>query len=314
MDTHVTATHDLTLTRRIPAAPERVFAAWTDADQLKAWWGPRGMTNPEAVVEPRAGGRHYVLMRDPTGKEYPCDGVIEEFVPGRRITLGQGGGPFDGATVTITVEPDPVGTRLGVLWRHPTAEMREAHLAMGFVKGWGEMLDRLSAHAASPETLACPMAAPLSPDHGWLHRLLGDWTYESECTGPDGTPMRASGRESVRPLGGYWVMGEMDGTMPGGTTARCVVTMGFDTRSGRFRGSWIGSMMGHMFVYDGVLSEDGMTLSLDNEGPSLTGEGTARYRDVVELQDEDTRLLRSFAEAPDGSWTPLMSVTFRRAG
>src|SRR5260370_29273943 len=37
---------EVSLTRRIAAAPEFVFRAWIDAKHLAEWWGPKGVTNP----------------------------------------------------------------------------------------------------------------------------------------------------------------------------------------------------------------------------------------------------------------------------
>ena len=38
----------LNLSRIIRAPRERVFAAWTDPDLLKQWWGPGPVSCPEA--------------------------------------------------------------------------------------------------------------------------------------------------------------------------------------------------------------------------------------------------------------------------
>jgi len=69
-----------------------------------------------------------------------------------------------------------------------------------------------------------------------------------------------------------------------------------------------------MFVYDGALSEDRRKLTLENEGPSFTGEGTARYRDVMTIDGDDLRLLHSEVQGEDGSWTRFVSSRFRRVG
>lgn len=317
MDTHIpvaAAGTDLRITRRIPAAPEAVFAAWTDPARVRAWWAPRGLDCVAAEIEARRGGTHRTVMRDGSGKEWINACVFEELDAPRRLALRVvecSGGPICGAVATVTFAPDGEGTRVEVLWRHATPEMRAAHEAMGFVPGWGGMLDKLFAHLASPA--ACPMATPPTAEHGWLHRLVGEWEYESECSMcPDEPPMKARGRESVRSLGGYWVVGEGEGDMPGGGHARWMVTIGFDAKAGRFRGSWVGSMMGHMFVYDGALSEDGRTLTLENEGPAFNGEGTARYRDIVEMADDDTRILASEVRGEDGGWTRFMTGRFTR--
>jgi len=309
--------HTLAITRRIPATPDAVFAAWTSPERLKQWFGPYGMDVTQATVEPRAGGRFDSTMRDATGKQYASKAVVEAISPGRSLTFhveSCAGGQLAGATATVSVEPDPHGTRLDVLWRHPSAAMRATHEEMGFHTGWGQTLDRLTAHVMTPAQ-PLPGMAPPTELHGWLHRMLGDWTFETECAGPPGgTPMKSKGVERVRSLGGYWVVGESEGECPGGGgQARVVIAMGHDSVAKRFRGTWIGSMMGHMFVYDGVLDIATNTLSLDSEGPSFTGEGTARYRDIVQLVSNDHRIVTGNLVNPDGSLSQMMRATFRRA-
>ena len=56
---------ELTLTRIIPAPREEVFAAWTDPELLKEWWGPGPVTCPEAHVDLREGGAYRLAnLRD----------------------------------------------------------------------------------------------------------------------------------------------------------------------------------------------------------------------------------------------------------
>src|SRR5688500_4970526 len=43
--------------REIPASPEQVFAAFTDAQRLARWWGPAGFTNTFMVCDFTSGGR-----------------------------------------------------------------------------------------------------------------------------------------------------------------------------------------------------------------------------------------------------------------
>jgi uncharacterized protein YndB with AHSA1/START domain len=316
MDTHH-ATTELALTRLLPAPPAKVFAAWTEPAQIRQFWGPAGMTVTDCEMELRPGGTQRITMRDAAGKEYPMATLIEAVDAPRHLRIRvpeEGGcGPLVGATADIAFLPDEAGTRLEIRWHHPTAEMRAAHAAMGFEKGWGEMLDKLVAHLVQPAS-PCPGMPGPSAGHGWLHRMLGTWSYEAECAGPPGTePMRARGVERVRSLGGHWVVGESEGECPGtGEMARMIVTLGWDAAASRFRGSWVGSMMPHMFVYEGTLAEDGRTLSLESEGPAFDGSGTARYRDVVELRDGDHRLMTSFVLGKDGEWTRIMSCQYRR--
>jgi uncharacterized protein YndB with AHSA1/START domain len=316
MDMNVAGEHLLAMTRRVPVAPEEAFAAWATPERVRQFWGPAGMAVTDCAIDLRVGGTHRVVLRDWEGVEFDITTAIEAVEAPNRLVIRmiEGGGcdALVGATATIAFLPDEAGTRLEITWRHPTAEMLEAHRAI-CEKSWGEMLDKFTAHLVQPAGL-CPGAAPPSAEHGWLHRLLGTWSYESEVAGPPGgPPMRATGVERVRSLGGYWVVGESEGGCPGMPAgARMVITMGWDAGAGVFRGTWVGSMMPHMFVYEGRLSEDGRSLALDSEGPSFDGTGTSRYRDIVEMRGDDHRVLTCQVQGADGAWTTFMTSHFRR--
>jgi hypothetical protein len=151
--------------------------------------------------------------------------------------------------------------------------------------------------------------------HRWLERLVGEWTYESDCSmGPDKPRAKFVGTESVRSIGGLWVVGEGRGTMPDdGSPATMLLTLGFDPGRGRFVGTWIGSMMTHLWIYDGELDAAGKVLTLDAEGPDFFAEGKmARYRDVHEMEGEDRRVLTSSVVGPDGQWHPFVTTRYRR--
>ena len=53
----------LTLTRRIPAGREDVFAAWTDPEIFKRWWAPPGTTMNSLELDPRVGGTFVEIER-----------------------------------------------------------------------------------------------------------------------------------------------------------------------------------------------------------------------------------------------------------
>lgn len=151
-------------------------------------------------------------------------------------------------------------------------------------------------------------------EHQWLGQLLGEWTTEGECDGPPGeTPMKTSGNETVRSLGGLWVVCEGRGEMPGGGMADMLMTLGYDIDKKKFVGSWAGSMMSCMFFYEGQLDAAKKVLTLDTEGPSFAGDGsTARYQDVITIKSRDERTLHSQSLQPDGSWKRFMTATYRR--
>lgn len=57
----------LLVRRLIDAPPAQVFAAWTEPRQLVRWWGPEGVSCPEAQVDLRVGGRYAIANRTPSG-------------------------------------------------------------------------------------------------------------------------------------------------------------------------------------------------------------------------------------------------------
>ena len=169
------------------------------------------------------------------------------------------------------------------------------------------------ANTSAPAEHAMMPASP-QKEHQWLQKLVGDWTYEADAPGEPGKPAsKFSGTETVRSLGGLWFVGEGRGEMPGGGQATTVITLGFDPQKKRYVGTWIGSMMTHLWVYDGELDDTGRVLTLDSEGPSMSGDGgTARYQDVIEFKSDDHRTLTGRVKGADGKWQTLMTADYKR--
>lgn len=147
--------------------------------------------------------------------------------------------------------------------------------------------------------------------HPFLARLVGDWTYEFQAdAGPDTPPARLTGTERVRALGGPWVVCESAGAEPGGGST--LMTLGWDDARQRIAGSYVASMMAHLWIYDGEVDASGAAVTLATEGPSYTVEGaTARYRDRIEFLDDDHRVLTSRYQEENGTWTEFMSTHYR---
>jgi hypothetical protein len=158
------------------------------------------------------------------------------------------------------------------------------------------------------------MHAEPQQEHQWLQKLVGDWTSEAECSmGPDKPMEKFTGTESVRSIGGLWMMCEGRGEMPGGGTATTVMTLGYDPVKKRYVGTFLGSMMTHLWIYEGELDPSGKVLTLDTEGPSFTGDGKmAKYKDVIEFKSDDHRVLSSHALGDDGQWHGFMTAHYRR--
>ena len=150
-------------------------------------------------------------------------------------------------------------------------------------------------------------------EHRWLLKLVGDWTYEPDL-GPEHHGAKAAGTERGRSIGDLWVQLEGIGQMPGSSDpTTSVMTLGFDAARRRFTGTFIASMMTHLWLYDGELDAAHDRLTLTSEGPSMSEAGKmALYRDVIDFQSDDQRTLTASMQQPDGTWQPFMTVRYRR--
>src|SRR5687767_4952954 len=78
------------ITRIFEAPREQVFAAWTDPDQVSAWYGPEHFDTPRERVhiDLRVGGRYELTMvQRGTDAEHPVRYEILELVEPELIVL-----------------------------------------------------------------------------------------------------------------------------------------------------------------------------------------------------------------------------------
>ena len=145
-------TVDLHLTRQLPASPDEVFDAYTDAEKQKIWFSildeQPGIV--EIEVDLRVGGRQTAVWgpdRDTLFRETQT--FLEIDRPRRLVTSSTGSGP-DGEEMTthivVTFEPDAEGTLVTVHQTGlPNAELRDFFQNMA----WQGAFDRIAAYLAS---------------------------------------------------------------------------------------------------------------------------------------------------------------------
>lgn len=150
MSDEATAPHELSISRRINASPEKLYRIWTT--RTGEWFAPLPYTTPVVEYDLRPGGRAFVEMQAPDGTRMPHDGVVLEVVPNRRIVVTDAftpgwvpSGPF--MLAIFSFEPDGDGTLYTVRVRHWDAATLKSHEEMGFHIGWGTVVDQLAALA-----------------------------------------------------------------------------------------------------------------------------------------------------------------------
>jgi uncharacterized protein YndB with AHSA1/START domain len=135
----------LTLTRHIKAPPQRVFAAWTQPEALKVWFGPSD--DYELVVSEvdlRVGGAYRLVLKSPAdkGETHGVSGVYRTIEPNKVLafTWAWQSTPERVSLVTVTFAEKDGGTWLTLtheqLW-DDEVKARHEH-------GWTGSMDRLT--------------------------------------------------------------------------------------------------------------------------------------------------------------------------
>jgi uncharacterized protein YndB with AHSA1/START domain len=136
----------LSISRVIRAPREKVFAAWTEPEALKRWWGPGPVSCPEAHVDLREGGAYRLANLMVDGSITWISGRFERIrVPEELVyTWNVSTVPSEPTLVRVLFLPHPEGTELVLTHERFALEtVRDMHL-----QGWGACIDKLEAMLA----------------------------------------------------------------------------------------------------------------------------------------------------------------------
>jgi uncharacterized protein YndB with AHSA1/START domain len=136
----------LIIKRTFQAQREKVFAAWTQAEALKQWWGTEGHTVPAAEMDLSVGGKYRVEMRTDEGESFYLNGAFVEITPLERLvfTFRWERGEWDYPETLVSIDFTGEGDETTVTLTHegfPDENMRDEHHG-----GWGECLENLGAY------------------------------------------------------------------------------------------------------------------------------------------------------------------------
>lgn len=139
------ADREIVAERVFNAPRDRVFAAYTDADLIPQWWGPRDQTTIVDQMDVRPGGAWRFVMRDSNGDESGFRGTYREVAPPERIvqTFEWEGMPGHVIVETTTFEDLGGRTKVKNVSLFHTSEERDGMLASGMESGMTESHDRL---------------------------------------------------------------------------------------------------------------------------------------------------------------------------
>lgn len=162
-----TDAHEFIISRTFAAPRDLVWRAWTDAEELKKWFGPQGCTLPHAHLDLRPGGIFHYAMRLPDGKEMWGKWLFREIVAPQKLVMissfsdARGGitrhplsdtWPLETLSTT-TFDEQRGGTTVTVRWSPFDAAEQEIVTFDGAQEsmrtGWGGTFEQLGNYLAT---------------------------------------------------------------------------------------------------------------------------------------------------------------------
>jgi uncharacterized protein YndB with AHSA1/START domain len=144
------ADQEILITRIFEAPRERVFRAWTDPDEVAAWFGPESLDTPRERIhiDLRVGGRYELTMvQRGGGTEFPVAYEILELVEPELIVLRSDPMPdvgmHEGTVLRVEFHDHGAKTRMTLSDGPYTPEGRGHAEA-----GWSAAFDKLAAVVA----------------------------------------------------------------------------------------------------------------------------------------------------------------------
>jgi len=145
---------ELTLERVFKAAPEKVFDFITQPGNLTKWWGPEGMSLPDAKLDFTRTGPWHSVMQNAEGQQFTVSGQVTHVDRPKSVGFTWAWHDDKGARgseshVTMTLRPQGSGTAFTLHHRDLSDETNAAN----HNQGWTSSLRKLErlANATPPK-------------------------------------------------------------------------------------------------------------------------------------------------------------------
>ena len=104
--THMKTLEPFVISRTFKASRERLWKAFTEVEQMKQWFGPKGFTTKQAKLDFRPGGIYHYCLVAPDGMEMWGKFVYREIVPPSRIVFVNSFSDAEGGLTRHPMAPD----------------------------------------------------------------------------------------------------------------------------------------------------------------------------------------------------------------
>jgi uncharacterized protein YndB with AHSA1/START domain len=145
-NTEAVSAPTLVIRRTFNAERKRVFAAWTDPQIIKSWFGGPETRVYDAAFDARDGGHYRIAMKSSEGEDFIVTGVITEFKEPERLAYTftwQEDDPKDEHETFVRVEFTERGNQTDMVFTHErfsSEASRDRHEA-----GWNASFDKFAA-------------------------------------------------------------------------------------------------------------------------------------------------------------------------
>jgi uncharacterized protein YndB with AHSA1/START domain len=152
------------IARVFDAPRDKVWKAWTEAERMKQWWGPKGFIVKQLKMDLRPGGTLLYCLQAPDGSEMWGKMAYKEIVKEQKLVFINSFSDAKGGTTrhpwsenwplemhsTITFESLGDKTKVSIRWLpvESSTEVEKKTFDEGRAsmnQGWGGTLDQLNA-------------------------------------------------------------------------------------------------------------------------------------------------------------------------
>ncbi len=145
---------EISIERTFNAPINKVWNAWTKAEEIKEWWGPNGVTNPICEIDPRVGGALYIVMlAGPelgplAGARWPMTGKFIELKEPTAITFSNNAIAEDSTLMLegetrISLATAGAQTKITLHARAKGLVPEAPQMLAGMETGWKQSLEKL---------------------------------------------------------------------------------------------------------------------------------------------------------------------------
>ena len=153
MPTHDAQNRTITIRRTFDAPIDLVWEAWTQAEHIIKWWGPKGIETEIVSHEFKVGGKWKYIMAMPNGSDFIAEGEYQEIAgPNKLVTTANFLPMTEGVIMEVLLKANGEQTDFTFNVIHPTEEYKLQQEKMGIYNGWGSVFNQLAEFLAQQLT------------------------------------------------------------------------------------------------------------------------------------------------------------------